>query len=54
MVHGYSTFNTVCISSDGEKTQLSDITIFSNGDDENYVRQKELDALERKQKKAAK
>lgn len=54
LIHGYSTFNTVCISSDGKKTQLSDITVFSNGDDEYYVRQKELDDLERKQNKAAK
>lgn len=54
LIHGYSTFNTVCISADGGKTQLSDITIFSNGDDENYVRQKELDALEKKQTKATK
>ena len=54
LIHGYSSFNTVCISSDGKKTQLSDITVFSNGDDEYYVRQKELDALERKQNKAAK
>ncbi len=54
LIHGYSTFNTVCVSADGKKTQLSDITIFSNGDDENYVRQKELDALEKKQAKAVK
>jgi len=54
LIHGYSSFNTVCVSSDGEKTQLSDITVFSNGDGEYYVRQKELDALERKQNKAAK
>ncbi|MFH1633542.1 MAG: transposase [Chloroflexota bacterium] len=54
MIHGYSTFSTVCISDDGGKTQLSDITIFSNGDDEHYVRQKELDDLEKKQNKAAK
>jgi len=54
LIHGYSTFATVCVSSDGEKTQLSDISIFSNGDDEHYVRQKELDALEKKLKKAAK
>ena len=54
LIHGYSTLATVCVSSDGEKTQLSDISIFSNGDDEHYVRQKELDALEKKQKRAAK
>ena len=54
LIHGYSSFNTVCVSSDGKKTQLSDITVFSNGDDEYYVRQKELDDLEKKQKKAAK
>ena len=54
LVPGYSTFNTVCVSLDGEKTQLSDITIFSNGDDESYIRQKELDALEKKRTEAAK
>ena len=54
LIHGYSSFNTVCISSDGKKTQLSDISVFSNGDGEYYVRQKELDNLERKQNKAAK
>ena len=54
LIHGYSSFNTVCVSSDGKKTQLSDITVFSNGDGEYYVRQKELDDLEKKQKKAAK
>ncbi len=54
LIHGYSSFNTVCISCDGKKTQLSDITIFSNGDDEHYVRQKELDTLEKKLQKAAK
>ena len=27
LIHGYSTFSTVCVSSDGEKTQLSDISI---------------------------
>jgi hypothetical protein len=54
LIHGYSSFNTVCVSSDGKKTQLSDITVFSNGDDEYYVRQKELDDIERKQNKAAK
>ena len=54
LIHGYSSFNTVCVSSGGEKTQLSDITVFSNGDGEYYVRQKELDDLEKKQNKAAK
>lgn len=54
LIHGYSSFNTVCISSDGKKARLSDITVFSNGDGEFYVRQKELDDLERKQQKAAK
>jgi hypothetical protein len=54
LTHGYSTFATVCVSSVGEKTQLSDISIFSNGDNEHYVRQKELDELEKKQKKATK
>jgi len=54
LIHGYSTFATVCVFSDGGKTQLSDISLFSNGDDEHYVLQKELDALERKRKKAAK
>jgi len=54
LIHGYSSFNTVCVSSDGEKTQLSDISVFSNGDGECYVRQKELDNLEKKQNKAAK
>ena len=54
LIHGYSSFNTVCISSDGKKTQLSDITVFSNGDGEYYVRQKELDDLGKKQQKAAK
>jgi hypothetical protein len=53
LIHGYSSFNTVCVSSDGKKTQLSDITVFSNGDGEHYVRQKELDDLEKKQNKAA-
>jgi hypothetical protein len=54
LIHGYSSFNTVCVSLDGKKTQLSDITVFSNGDGECYVHQKELDELERKQNKAAK
>lgn len=52
LIHGYTSFNTVCVAADGQKTQLSDITVFSNGDDEHYVRQKELDDLERKRQKA--
>lgn len=54
LIHGYSTFAKVCVSSDGAKTQLSDISLFSNGDAEYYVHQKELDELEKKQKKATK
>ena len=54
LIHGYNSFNTVCITSDGKKMRLSDISVFSNGDGEHYVRQKELNDLEKKQKKAAK
>jgi len=52
LIHGYSTFNTVCVSGNGGKTQLGDITIFSNRDDKKYVLQKDLDALEKKRKEA--
>lgn len=52
LISGYSTFSTVCVSSDGATLQLSDITVFSNGDKEHYVLQKDLDALNKKQEQA--
>jgi len=52
LVSGYSTFNTVCLSSDWKKLQLSDITVFSNGDKKHFVLQKELNALNKKQERA--
>ena len=52
MINGYSTFGTVCLSSDGQGLHFSDISIFSNGDKEHYVLQTELDAVLKKQKKA--
>lgn len=49
MINGYSTLGTVCLSSDGRKLHLSDISVFSNGDKEHYVLQAELDAVVKKQ-----
>lgn len=48
IITGYSTFNTVCVSEDGQTLQLSDITTFSNGDSDYYVRQNEIDAVKKK------
>lgn len=49
LVNGYNTFNTVCVSRDGKRLRLSDITVYSNGDDDHYVKQSELDELVKKQ-----
>jgi len=49
LVNGYNTFNTVCVSGDGKRLHLSDITVYSNGDKAHYVKQSELDALVKKQ-----
>jgi hypothetical protein len=54
MINGYSTFGTVCLSSDGQELHFSDISVFSNGDKEHYVLQTELDAVLKKQTKAKK
>lgn len=54
VIPGYSTFNTVCVSADGEQLSLSDITVYSNGDEAHYVQQTELDELEKKLAKAEK
>lgn len=51
MINGYSTLGTVCLSADGQKLHLSDISVFSNGDKEHYVLQTELDAVVKKQAK---
>ena len=48
LVNGYSTFNTVCVNGDGKRLQLSDITVYSNGDKAHYVKQAELDELVKK------
>jgi len=49
MINGYSTFGTICLSSDGQELHFSDISVFSNGDKEHYVLQTELDAVLKKQ-----
>lgn len=49
LVTGYNTFNTVCVNGDGKRLHLSDISVYSNGDKEHFVKQKELDELMRKQ-----
>jgi hypothetical protein len=49
LVNGYNTFNTVCVSGDGKRLHLSDITVYSNGDKAHYVKQAELDELVKKQ-----
>ena len=54
MINGYSTLGTVCLSADGQNLHLSDISVFSNGDKEHYVLQKELDAVIKKQTEAKK
>ena len=54
MINGYSTLGTVCLSADGKRLELSDISIFSNGDKEHYVLQRELDAVVKKQAQAKK
>ena len=45
LVSGY----TVCVSGDGKQLHLSDITVYSNGDEAHYVTQAELDKLVKKQ-----
>lgn len=52
MINGYSTLGTVCLSSNGRNLQLSDISVFSNGDKEHYVLQADLDAVVKKQAEA--
>lgn len=54
LVNGYTTFNTVCVNGDGKRLHLSDITVYSNGDKEHYIKQAELDALVKKQVKSIK
>jgi len=54
IINGYSTFGTVCLSSDAQELHFSDISVFSNGDKEHYVLQTELDALYKKQANAKK
>jgi len=54
MINGYSTFGTVCLSSESQKLHLCDISVFSNGDKEHYVLQTELDAIIDKQAKVKK
>lgn len=54
LIHGYNTFNTVCVNGDGKKLHLSDISVYSNGDKVHYVKQRELDELVKKQVKAIK
>lgn len=54
LVKGFNTFNTVCVNGDGKRLQLSDITIYSNGDQRHNVKQEELDALVKKQVKSIK
>ena len=49
LIHGYNTFNTVCVNGDGKRLHLSDITVYSNGDKAHYVKQTELDKLVKKQ-----
>ena len=49
LVNGYNTFNTVCVSGNGKRLHLSDITVYSNGDKAHYVKQEELDKLVKKQ-----
>ena len=49
LVSGYNTFNTVCVNGDGKQLHLSDITVYSNGDEAHYVTQAELDKLVKKQ-----
>jgi predicted RNA binding protein with dsRBD fold (UPF0201 family) len=49
LINGYNTFNTVCVNGDGKRLHLSDITVYSNGDKEHYVKQAELDELVKKQ-----
>lgn len=49
LVNGYNTFNSVCVSGDGKRLHLSDITVYSNGDMAHYVKQSELDELVKKQ-----
>ena len=49
MINGYSTLGSVCLSSDSRNLQLSDLSVFSNGDKEHYVLQAELDAVVKKQ-----
>jgi len=49
LVNGYNTFNTVCVDGDGKQLHLSDITVYSNGDEGHYVKQAELNALVKKQ-----
>ena len=51
LVNGFNTFNTVCVNGDGKRLHLSDITVYSNGDETHYVKQAELDALVKKQVK---
>jgi hypothetical protein len=52
MINGYSTLGTVCLSSNGRTLQLSDISVFSNGDKAHYVLQADLDAVVKKQAEA--
>ena len=54
LVNGFTTFNTVCVNSDGKQLHLSDITVYSNGDKLHYVKQAELDALVKKQVESVK
>jgi len=54
LISGYSTFNTICVTEDGKELRLSDITVFSNGDEAYYVRQVDLNKLEKKVKQAEK
>ena len=49
LINGYNTFNTVCVNGDGKRLHLSDITVYSNGDRDHYVKQAELDKLVKKQ-----
>lgn len=54
IVNGYSTFNTVCVDVEGKQLHFSDITVYSNRDEERYVKQAELNGIVKKEVKRIK
>jgi len=49
IINGYSTFNTVCVDVEGKQLHFSDITVYSNRDEERYVKQAELNGIVKKE-----